>query len=161
MEALYLLMTGAYPILPKLEFEIVDVRDVAVLHRLALETPEAAGQRYMCANGFRWFVDILRQVKSQHPQLKVPTSQMPNWIASIAGMFLKEIKQFLQTWDALKKSTTRLLSPLVGNHVMQTQRLRMVREVWLILRSFEFGRGAKRTGGRSRRKTLLSRRASA
>ena len=45
LEALYLLMTGAYPVLPKLGFEIVDVRDVAALHRLALETPAAAGNR--------------------------------------------------------------------------------------------------------------------
>ena len=52
LEALYLLMTGAYPILPKLGFEIVDVRDVAVLHRLALESPEATGRRFRCANGF-------------------------------------------------------------------------------------------------------------
>ena len=103
LEALYLLMTGAYPILPKLGFEIVDVRDVAVLHRLALETPEAAGQRYMCANGFRWFVDIARTVKSLHPQLKVPTSEMPNWIASIAGIFLQEIKQFLPDLGRIKK----------------------------------------------------------
>ena len=103
LEALYLLMTGAYPILPKLGFEIVDVRDVAVLQRLALETPEAAGQRYMCANGFRWFVDIAKTVKAAHPQLKVPTSQMPNWIASIAGIFLKEIKQFLPDLGRVKK----------------------------------------------------------
>jgi nucleoside-diphosphate-sugar epimerase len=103
LEALYLLMTGAYPILPKLGFEIVDVRDVAVLQRLALETPEAAGQRYMCANGFRWFVDIAKTVKAEHPQLKVPTSQMPNWIASIAGIFLKEIKQFLPDLGRVKK----------------------------------------------------------
>lgn len=95
LEALYLLMTGAYPILPKLGFEIVDVRDVASLHRLAFETPEAAGNRYLCANGFRWFVDIAKTVKAEHPKLKIPTSEMPNFIARIASIFLKEIQQFL------------------------------------------------------------------
>jgi nucleoside-diphosphate-sugar epimerase len=103
LEALYLLMTGAYPILPKLGFEIVDVRDVAVLHRLALESSEAAGQRYLCANGFRWYVDIAKTVKAAHPQLKIPTSQMPNGVAKIAGIFLKEIKQFLPDLGRLKE----------------------------------------------------------
>ena len=102
LEALYLLMTGAYPILPKLGFEIVDVRDVAVLHRLALETPEAAGNRFMCANGFRWFVDIAKTVKAEHPSLKIPTAEMPNLVAKIAGVFLKEIKQFLPDLGRVK-----------------------------------------------------------
>jgi nucleoside-diphosphate-sugar epimerase len=95
LEALYLMMTGAYPMLPRLGFEIVDVRDVASLHRLALEHPEAAGNRYLCANGFRWFVDIARTVKADHPDRKVPTAQMPNLVARLAGVFLKEVKQFL------------------------------------------------------------------
>lgn len=103
LEALYLLMTGAYPMLPKLGFEIVDVRDVAVLHRLALESPEAAGKRYLCANGFRWFADIAETVKAAHPQLKIPTSQMPNGVAKIAGIFFKEIKQFLPDLGRLKE----------------------------------------------------------
>ena len=102
LEALYLLMTGAYPILPKFGFEIVDVRDVAVLHRLALETPEAAGNRFMCANGFRWFVDIAKTVKAEHPSLKIPTAEMPNLVAKIAGVFLKEIKQFLPDLGRVK-----------------------------------------------------------
>ena len=102
-QALYLLMIGAGPILPKLGFEIVDVRDVAVLHRLALKSSEAAGQRYLCVYGFRWFVDITKTVKAAHPQLKIPTSQMPNAVAKIAGIFLKEIKQFLPDLGRLKE----------------------------------------------------------
>jgi nucleoside-diphosphate-sugar epimerase len=102
LEALYLLMRGSYPILPKLGFEIVDVRDVAILHRLVLETPEAAGNRYMCANGFRWFVDIAKTIKTEHPSLKIPTQEMPNLVAKIAGVFLKEIKQFLPDLGRVK-----------------------------------------------------------
>lgn len=103
LEALYLLMTGAYPILPKLGFEVVDVRDVASLHRLAYENPEAAGGRFLCANGFRWFIDIAKTVKTEHPDLKVPTSEMPNWLARIAGIFLKEIHQFLPDLSRVKE----------------------------------------------------------
>ena len=102
LEVLYLLMSGAYPILPKLGFEIVDVRDVASLHRLAYETPEAAGNRYLCANGFRWFVDIAKTVQAEHLDKKIPTSEMPNFVARIASVFLKEIKQFLPDLGKVK-----------------------------------------------------------
>lgn len=102
LEALYLLMSGAYPILPNLGFELVDVRDVASLHRLAYERPEAAGNRYLCANGFRWFVDIAKIVKAEYPDKKIPTSVMPNFVARIAGIFLKEIQQFIPDLGRVK-----------------------------------------------------------
>ncbi len=103
LEALYLLMTGAYPILPRLGFEVVDVRDVASLHRLAFESPQAPGNRYLCANGFRWFVDIAKLVKSEFPDKKVPTGEMPNWVARFAGVFLKEIQQFVPDLGRVKQ----------------------------------------------------------
>ena len=103
LEALYLLMTGAYPMLPRLGFEVVDVRDVAALHRLAFEAPQAAGNRYLCANGFRWFVDIAKTVKTEYPDKKVPIGQMPNWVAKLAGVFLKEIQQFVPDLGRVKQ----------------------------------------------------------
>ncbi|MBQ75753.1 MAG: hypothetical protein CMQ20_12135 [Gammaproteobacteria bacterium] len=53
LELLYKLLTGELPLVPNVGYEIVDVRDVATLHRLAFEHPEAAGQRFLCAAGFR------------------------------------------------------------------------------------------------------------
>ncbi|MEM1229481.1 MAG: aldehyde reductase [Pseudomonadota bacterium] len=103
LEALYLLLTGAYPLLPKLGFEIVDVRDVAALHRLALETSEAAGQRFLCANGFRWFTEIAATLQAAHPDRKVTTRAMPDWVTRLAGVFLKEIQQFLPDLSRVKK----------------------------------------------------------
>jgi nucleoside-diphosphate-sugar epimerase len=103
LEALYLLMSGAYPILPKLGFEIVDVRDVASLHRLTFESADAAGKRYLCANGFRWFVDIAKTVKAEFPDKKVPTLEMPNLAARIAAIFLKAINQFLPDLGRIKQ----------------------------------------------------------
>jgi dihydroflavonol-4-reductase len=51
LEILYKLLKGKYPMMPKLGFEIVDVRDVAVLHRLAYEIPQALGRRFLCSSG--------------------------------------------------------------------------------------------------------------
>jgi dihydroflavonol-4-reductase len=47
LETLVSLMSGKYPLIPKLGFSIVDVRDVASLHRIALESPASIGQRLL------------------------------------------------------------------------------------------------------------------
>jgi dihydroflavonol-4-reductase len=38
------LYDGKFPMIPNVGFEIVDVRDVAILHRLAFEAPDATGK---------------------------------------------------------------------------------------------------------------------
>ena len=43
------MLDGAMPACPRLSFCVVDVRDVADLHLLAMESPDAAGQRLLAA----------------------------------------------------------------------------------------------------------------
>lgn len=97
LEALVKLLRGDIPLLPRLGFEIVDVRDVASLHRLALEAESAAGHRYLCGNGFRWFPEIAKQLAADFPAFarKIPTRLMPDFVVSIAAIFIKEIAQFV------------------------------------------------------------------
>ncbi|WP_305788127.1 NAD-dependent epimerase/dehydratase family protein [Symbioplanes lichenis] len=48
------MMRGALPLVPKIGWTVVDVRDLARLHRLAMETPAAAGRRYIAGDQFIW-----------------------------------------------------------------------------------------------------------
>src|SRR5215467_11667065 len=48
MEVVRLLLARKLPAVPRLSFAVVDVRDIAAAHRLAMETPDAAGHRYIC-----------------------------------------------------------------------------------------------------------------
>jgi len=52
------LLDGSTPALPRLGFEVVDVRDVAAAHLLAMDTPQAAGERYIVAGELRWLGDV-------------------------------------------------------------------------------------------------------
>ena len=45
------MMDGALPALPRISFGVVDVRDVADLHLLAMTHPDAAGERYLAVAG--------------------------------------------------------------------------------------------------------------
>ncbi len=83
------LMQGTLPGLPRLGFTVVDVRDVAALHILAMESPKAAGQRFACANGFLWLEDMANILREAFPEKskKVPTRKMPNWLVRLAIRF--------------------------------------------------------------------------
>ena len=61
--------TGAYPAAPKIGFPISDVRDVAVTHVLAMTNPNAAGQRFLTANGFLRLFEIGQLIKQALPDL--------------------------------------------------------------------------------------------
>jgi dihydroflavonol-4-reductase len=52
------LLDGSTPALPRLGFEVVDVRDVAAAHLLAMDAPAAAGQRYIVSGELLWLGDV-------------------------------------------------------------------------------------------------------
>jgi nucleoside-diphosphate-sugar epimerase len=91
LQLLVELLKGKYPLIPKVGFEIVDVRDVAILHRLAYEAPEA-GKRLLCANGFTKFKDVARTLKKAYPDANVPNFEMPNLMFSLLSPFLKDME---------------------------------------------------------------------
>ena len=94
LEALVKLLRGEVPILPRVGFEIVDVRDVASLHRLAYENEAAAGHRYLCANGFMWFTELAAYLAEQFPDYrkKIPRRELPNFLVRVFALFVREIE---------------------------------------------------------------------
>ncbi len=67
---------GLLPLLPPLEFTFVDVRDVALAHRLAFENASATG-RYLCGAftiGMRPLFETMHRVD---PRVSVPRWDMP------------------------------------------------------------------------------------
>jgi nucleoside-diphosphate-sugar epimerase len=84
------LVDGAMPGLPRLTFGIVDVRDVADLHLLAMERDEAAGQRFLAISGefltLREIALALRDGLGERGR-KVPTRELPDWLVRLVGRF--------------------------------------------------------------------------
>lgn len=72
------LLDGSALALPRLGFEVVDVRDIAAVHLLAMTAPEAAGERFIASGQLIWFAeiaDVLRGHLGEHA-LRVPTSTL-------------------------------------------------------------------------------------
>lgn len=89
LEALMKLLRGDLPMVPKIGFGLVDVRDVASLHRIAYENDDSIGKRLLCSNGFRWFTAISAHLISEFPayKKKLPSREMPYFLVKIVALF--------------------------------------------------------------------------
>ncbi len=74
--------------MPKLYFGVVDVRDVAQAHILALENPAAKG-RYICWNRTLSLPEIVTLIRERFPAFnpRLPTRSLPNFLVRFAAMF--------------------------------------------------------------------------
>lgn len=83
------LIDGSLPGLPRFGWPLVDVRDIADLHLLALRAPKAAGQRYIGAGPFYWMEDIARVLRERVPQVagKIPKRRLPDWLVRLSAVF--------------------------------------------------------------------------
>jgi dihydroflavonol-4-reductase len=80
-------LTGVFPAIMELTWGMVDVRDVALAHILAVETPLAEG-RYLCAAES---VTMRRLIETLTPLAKpgdrLPTRAIDFWLGSFIGRF--------------------------------------------------------------------------
>jgi dihydroflavonol-4-reductase len=85
VEIIRRLLAGAIPAVPNIGWNVVDVRDVAELHILAMTSPAAAGQRFLASGSFLWYRDIARILREELPDeaAKVPTRRMPDVIIKL------------------------------------------------------------------------------
>lgn len=83
------LLSGRVPGYPQLGFTVVDVRDVAEAHLLAMTSEKAAGERFIAANEFMWMEDIARVLRAElgDRAAKVPQRRLPNFAVRLGSLF--------------------------------------------------------------------------
>lgn len=79
------MMIGAYPGNPIYMLAIVDVRDVAAAHLMAMTTPAANGNRYICAAQSIWFVEMAQILARNFADrgYKISTRQIPVFLTRL------------------------------------------------------------------------------
>ncbi len=89
------LLDGSTPGYPRLGFAVVDVRDLAELHALALETPGLAGERFIASGRFMMMAEVAALLRARLGTLarKVPKRQLPDVLLRIAARFHGGIRQ--------------------------------------------------------------------
>jgi dihydroflavonol-4-reductase len=82
------LLDGAIPLVPRIYWGMVDVRDVADLHLLAMTSPAAKGERFIAVAGETVSVlDIARLLRRKlgPAARRTPRFQAPDWLIRLAA----------------------------------------------------------------------------
>ena len=111
------MMDGGMPACPKLYFGVVDVRDAADLHVLAMTHAAAKGERFLAVAGdFMSVRDIAKVLKrGMGPAARrVSTLQIPNWLVRIAAMRDPVIRQILPELGKRKNATHDKATRMLG-----------------------------------------------
>jgi len=89
------ILSGAMPAIPKIGFEIIDVRSVAQLLISTLENPLAAGNRYIASAGHMSMKEVAMVLKKHFPSRRIKTANLPNVMAKIFAVFEPALKPVL------------------------------------------------------------------
>ncbi len=89
------LLDGSIPALPRLGFELVDVRSVADLLIRAMEMPQAANQRFLGTTGYLRFADIAQILKEAYPGRKIASRTIPSLMVRLFSNLDKTLKPIL------------------------------------------------------------------
>jgi nucleoside-diphosphate-sugar epimerase len=85
LEVVKKLLDHSLPALPRIGFDLVDVRDIARLHILGMTTPSAAGQRFIGSGDYFWMKEIASVLKQGlgEKALKVPSLVIPDFLVRV------------------------------------------------------------------------------
>jgi nucleoside-diphosphate-sugar epimerase len=111
------LMDGALPGCPRVNFGVVDVRDVVDLHLRAMTHPAAKGERFLAVAGANmWMLDIARLLKARMGTAakRVPTRKLPDWLLRLAALRDPAVKLILPELGAVKSSSNEKARRLLG-----------------------------------------------
>lgn len=115
VEVVRRLLSGRVPGIPRLGFNIVDVRDVAQLHILAMTAPEAGGQRFIAAGSFAWMSQIAHLLRANlgADAAHVPTRRIPDFVLRLAAIVDRQLGAVVpglgKTHDYSSSKAERLL----------------------------------------------------
>lgn len=88
-EVITMFLGGKYPAVPRVDFGIVDARDVALMHVKALDAAGAGGQRFVCSAGNLWLRDIAALLARHFPAFRkrLPRRELPNLVVRLVSIF--------------------------------------------------------------------------
>lgn len=111
-----LMLRGRMPAVPRIGFNIVDVRDLVDLHIRAMTSSEAAGERFIGAGKFLWFSDIARLLRDGlgRRASKVSTRTLPDWIVRAGAFFNAEMAQLAPSLGSFAEASTAKAERVLG-----------------------------------------------
>jgi nucleoside-diphosphate-sugar epimerase len=111
------LMEGSIPAAPRTWFGLVDVRDVADLHVLAMTSPAARGERFLATGGdFLSVIDMARILRADAGKAGqcAPTRVMPDWLVRTLALFMPAARATVPELGKMKNAISAKAKRLLG-----------------------------------------------
>jgi len=111
------MLEGAIPANPRLQFGVVDVRDVADLHLRAMTDPAAKGERFLALAGEAMsLAQIARVLKDNLGALaaRVPTREVPDWLVRLSALRNPAVREILPQLGQQKSASNEKARRLLG-----------------------------------------------
>ena len=89
------LLDGGMPKSIDIPFETSDVRDLAVLHRLAFENESAIGERFLAASQTIRMPEVARLYREKYPELKIPSKSFSNFTVRLLAKFVPQVRSLV------------------------------------------------------------------
>ena len=118
------LMKGELPGCPRIYFSIVDVRDAAELHLLAMHDPATFGRRVFSAGPSIEFVDVAKTLAEEFPDYapKIPTRRLPDFVVRLVALFDGDVKTAALNLGRQHEMDKSLVEPLLGRPLIDTRK---------------------------------------
>jgi len=115
MQIIHALFAGEFPMLPKLAYPIIDVRDCASIHVSAMTSPKAAGRRLMAGSNTLWFKDIAAILRKAYPNAqKLPKNELPNFAVRLVAIFDDRLKSIAPDLGIFHEADAAYVGTLTG-----------------------------------------------
>lgn len=111
------MLNGAMPAFPNLYIPIVDVRDVASAHVLAMTNPGAAGERFLISNGPALAlqeIGAIIRAELGAAAARVPTRTIPDLVLRASALFNPALRPFVPDLGYSKKTTNEKAQRVLG-----------------------------------------------
>ena len=107
-------LQGKLPAFPKLNFGVVDVRDVARAHIEAMVRPEANGERFICGGDLLWMEEVGDILREAFPDRKIPKGTLPSWLVRLFARVNPPLKQILPELGRKRAYSNEKLKSVLG-----------------------------------------------
>lgn len=107
-------LTGSMKATPNLGYDTVDVRSVAQMHLMAMESPQAAGERFICSNGFVDFKQILDMLRERYPERNITTQIVPDEVIRNAAQDSTAMQRLLVDLGAKRRVDNSKAKEVLG-----------------------------------------------
>jgi len=117
VELMRLMITGGVPVIPPISTSIVDVRNVASLHLLAMTHPAAAGERFLAVAGPQMTFAELAALLRDHlgpAGAKLPTRTISPTMVRFLAVFIPRLREIVPQLGQVKGASHDKAARVLG-----------------------------------------------